>query len=322
MKKLKTAKELDYWEFLNIGLACYGLCLLEEAGILSKLLEKEGSINEKDLQHEANPPLLRAALVTLVGAKVMEWKEDIFSLTNLGHNLAENIGTFQIPFVGYRHLLAKQDKLLKKPQHWKDSEIDYQSVAVSSINFGDRYVDPILIELVKRINPKGTICDFGCGTAEKLVKLCEATRASGLGFEKDKKVVKESWRFIKNHPEIEVVQSDITKLCGVWEDVELGFIGMVLHDLHKEKECVSFLSSLKNHFPRMRCLIIFDIVTMSQEVPSIMPGFDYVHGLQGIQPRTYQENLAVFEKADYQVRKEVAIPHMPNAYIWVLEGKS
>lgn len=319
MEKIKAAHEEGYWNFLTTGFACHGLCLLEEAGILSKLV-KQGSYKEEEILKEPNPPLVRSAIVTLVDAKVLKWKKGVFTLTDFGRYLAENIGVFLLTLVGYRKLLAKQELLLQKPYEWNESDIDYQSVALSSINFGERKVDPILMELVKEIHPTGTICDLGCGTAEKLVKLCEAAQTSGLGFERDREVVKETQKFTKGHPEIEIIQADITKLSGVWEDVELGFIGMVLHDFDKEDDCITFLRSLKKHFPRMRSLIIFDIVTMSEEVSSILPGFDYVHGLQGIQPRTHHECLEVFEKSGYEVLKEVEVPHMPNTYIWVLAG--
>ncbi|MCB1116840.1 MAG: hypothetical protein KDK71_10265, partial [Chlamydiia bacterium] len=294
------------------------LCLLEQAGILSSLLEK-GSYGEEEIDKAPNPPLLRSALVTLVDAGILKWEDETFLLTDFGRYLGENIGTFLITFVGYRKLLAKQEVLLNHPKQWDDSEIDYQSVAVSSINFGHRFVDPILIEIVKEMHPKGTICDLGCGTAEKLVNLCAAAQTSGLGFEKDQKVVKKSKAFTKGHPEVEVIEADITKLKGIWEDVEIGFIGMVLHDFDEE-ESLSFLRSLTEHFPRMRSLIIFDIVTMSKEIPTILPGFDYVHGLQGIRPRTHRENLEIFEKAGYALLKEVVVPHMPNTYIWVLKN--
>lgn len=317
MKSIEAEHELHYWKFLTVGFACHSLCLLEEGGILAKLL-KNGIFDEQELEKETNPLLVRSALVTLVGAEVLEWKNKSFTLTDFGRYLGENIGTFLITFVGYRKLFAKQEVLLDKPNQWKESEIDYQSVAVSSINFGHRFVDPILIDILKELRPKGTICDLGCGTAEKLVKLCEATKTGGLGFERDKKVVKETGKFIKDHSEVAIIQADITKLKGIWEDVEVGFIGMVLHDFSENKS-IDFLESLKKHFPRMKCLIIFDIVTMSEDVPTILPGFDYVHGLQGIQPRTYQENLNVFEKAGYNMHKEIEVSHMPNTYIWVLK---
>ena len=70
----------------------------------------------------------------------------------------------------------------------------------------------------------------------------------------------------------------------------------------------------------MQGLIVVDIVLMSNAVPTNFPGFDYVHGLQGVSPRTYEETINVFTKSQFSVRKEIAVPHMPNMFIWVLEA--
>lgn len=50
-----------------------------------------------------------------------------------------------------------------------------------------------------------------------------------------------------------------------------------------------------------------------------MPGFDYVHGLQGITPRSYEETIETFIKADFKILKELAVPNMPNTFIWVVK---
>lgn len=318
--KLKKKQHLNPFEFINIGLGCHALCLLYEAGALSKLDKKLG-ISFKDLLNGSeNPSLLRGALNTLVGANVLKVKDQKLYLTKLGVSLVENLGAFLIPFKGYNQLFSKQYELLHKPKNWNDSEIDYQAIAEASINFGIHDLDPILIELVKELHPKGTICDLGCGTAEKLTKICIAVQTSGLGFEKDPKVVDESEGFTQNTPHIEVVEADITNLNGIWEDVELGMISAVLHDIEPDEKCLSFLNSLKDHFPRMQCLIVVDLVSMSEKVPTVMPGFDYVHGLQGVSPRTYEETMNLFTKSQFSIRTELAVPHMPNMFIWVLES--
>lgn len=130
----------------------------------------------------------------------------------------------------------------------------------------------------------------------------------------------ESRDYIRDTSNIEVIEADITQLKGVWEDVELGLISIVLHDIEPEEKCISFLTSLKDHFPRMQGLIVVDIVSMSQAVPTNFPGFDYVHGLQGISPRTYEETIRLFAKSQLSIVREVAVPNMPNTYIWVLEA--
>lgn len=320
MEKIKDqrVKPVTALEFLNIGLACHAICLLEDIGALSKL--SEGETLERLLESVNNPALMHAALVTLIESEIIKLYQKKLVLTKFGKSIVSNIGTLQLPFRGYHKLLGKQYELIQKPEDWSDKEIDYRAIALSSINFGEKYLDPLLIDLFKYLHPKGTICDLGCGTGEKLVKICEATKTNGLGIEKDPKVIEKSKQFTENSS-VEIIRGDISRLRGVWEDVEVGLISFVLHDLNPAKSCARFLRSLRRHFPRMRCLIVVDIVTFSEETNSIMPGFDYVHGLQGVLPRNRQESLDVFSEASYVLRQEMKVEKMPNTLVWVLETK-
>ncbi len=319
MKKIKENFDLtkvECLDFVTIGLACHALCLIEYAGVL-ETIKNEGTLRESRLQKYKNHHLVRAALVTLVGAKILALTNNAYSLTDLGKILTRNIGALMLPFVGYRSLLAKQFELLDNPTSWKDSDIDYSAIALSSIEFGLQDLDPIVLDIFKTIKPKGTICDLGCGTGKKLAKIGEATNCSGLGIEKNAKVIKESEKFTSQRSEI--IRGDITNLKGIWEDVEVVMISFVYHDINPMKKCIKFLNSIHKHFPRSRCLIVIDIVSLSENLPSIMPGFDYVHGLQGITPRSYEETLETFAKANFNILREIDVPNMPNTFIWVLE---
>lgn len=321
MKKIKeeiTPTSIDHFAFTAIGLACHALCLVENAGILN-LLKHEGEFRHRQLQNYRNPHLVRAALVTLVGAKVLTIANDTYSLTDLGENLARNMGTIMLPFIGYRKLLAKQLELFQNPADWKDSEIDYPAIALSSIEFGLHNLDPLLLNVFKSLQPKGTICDLGCGTGEKLVKICEALNINGLGIEKQHTVIEESKQFTKHCSQVEIIHGDIFNLKGVWEDIEIAMISFVYHDINPFNRCIKFLNSIYDHFPRLRCLVIADIVSLSETVPSIMPGFDYVHGLQGITPRSYEETIDTFAKANFKIFKEIVVPNMPNTFVWIIK---
>lgn len=319
----KSTEDLDLVNltpltFTAIGLACHAFCLIKYAGIL-KVLQNQKGFRGIRLKNYRNPHLLKAALATLVGAKVLSLTDSTYTLTELGEELTKNMGIIMIPFVGYRKLLAKQFELLQKPTSWKDSEIDYPAIALASIDFGLNTLDPLLLDILKRLKPKGTICDLGCGTGEKLARICKTLNVSGLGIEKNAQVIKKSKRFTRNHSQIEIIQGDVLKLKGIWEDVEIAIISQVYHDIHPSNRCVKFLKSLSYHFPRLRCLIVVDMVSLSENFLSIMPGFDYVHGLQGITPRSYEETIETFAKADFKIFKETAIPNMPNTFIWVIK---
>jgi len=326
MKKIKEKKEninstqMVYLDFIAKGLSCHALCLVKYAGVLD-VLTNNGEFHVKHLQKYKNPNLIRAALSTLVGAKILTLLNNTYCLTDLGKNLTDNIGAIILPFVGYRNLIAKQLDLLNNPSDWNESEIDYSAIALSSIEFGLHDLDPIILEIFQAIGPRGTVCDLGCGTGEKLVKICKELGCTGLGIEKDSRVIKESREFTKNCSQVEIIQGDITNLDGVWEDVDVAMISMVYHDISPSEKCIEFLSSLHKHFPRLQRLLIVDIVSMSETIPTVMPGFDYVHGLQGITPRSYEETLKTFADTNFAVLEEVSVPNMPNMFIWMLKPK-
>ncbi len=316
-KTLLNHKYPSHLDFLSKGLGCHALCLLDFLGILD-ILKKEGFCKSK-MKKYRNPHLLRGAFVTLVGCNVITFNGKIYDLTNLGKKLSENIGILTLPIMGYRMLFAKQYRLINSPKSWHDSDIDYSSIADSSTKVGNSNLDPSIMKAIKSLKPKGRICDFGCGTGEKLVKICKETACSGLGIEKSPSVVRKAKKILKQFPQIKIEKEDIMKLEGVWEDVEIGLLSQVYHDLNPNQRGIKFLKSLEKHFPNLRFLVIADIVSAPKNQTPILPGFDYVHGLQGITPRDHEETLKTFSKANFAIIKELNIRSMPNTFVWILK---
>ncbi len=307
----------SHLDFLSKGLSCHALCLLKSSGILDIMLTGK-KIQEKSLQLYNNPSLIRAALATLTSVEVVVFDGGEYYLTPLGKNLGNHIGSIVLPLVGYRNLLANQYHLLNHPASWMDSDIDFSAIAASSVDFGLDDLDPLILRIFQQIQPKGTLCDLGCGTAKKLIEICTQLGIQGLGIEKDPSVIKANEEFAKKNSFVEIIKGDITHLHEVWEDVTVAMMNMVFHDLTPKTSCMRFLQSLRRHFPRLQYLLIADMVSMSEDCPSIMPGFDYVHGLQGITPRNYQETRKVFADAGCSVIDETAVPNMPNTFVWVV----
>ncbi len=305
-------------EFVSIGIAAHALCLIYYAGIL-KILDEQDEFEEFRAHEFPNVHLVRAALATLRDAKVVEVKNKVYSLTGLGKNLAKNIGLLTVPLMGYRKLFAKQDLLLKHPQELSISDIDFATIALTSNDFSAHAIDPLLMDIVKNIKPKGTFCDLGCGTGEKLKKICKALNLSGLGIEQDAQAFKQESVAHSNSPQIEIIQGDITDLKEVWEDVDVVMMCFVCHDFASAPFCIEKLNSLLYHFPHLQSLIILDIVSPSESMTSILPGFDYVHGLQGMTPRNYEETIDLFGNTRFHISEEFPVSELPNTYIWVLK---
>lgn len=60
-----------------------------------------------------------------------------------------------------------------------------------------------------------------------------------------------------------------------------------------------------------------DLVPIAQQLTARI-SFDYVHGLQGILPRTYEEPIKMFTQSKYKIYKEIPIEKLPNAFLWIL----
>lgn len=320
----KIIDEKEFYEnasiqFISSGIACHALCLLDYIGIL-KILLNDKKINKKQIKNFKNPALVQAALITLNGAKILELKNNQYFLTKLGQYVIKKISFITMPLIGYKRLFFNQFSLYDNPNSFNIKDIDFAKVALASIDFGKYDLDPLLIDLFKAIQPRGTICDLGCGTAEKLVKICQITNCHGLGIEQSKKAIQESKKFTKNNPNIEIINDSIMTLDGIWEDVTIAMISFVLHDISSNVDCAKILQSYKINFPMMKYLIVVDIVSPSDKNPANLPGFDYVHGLQGFFPRNYDETIQTFQKSGYSVEKEIAVQYMPNTYIWVLKS--
>lgn len=323
-KKIQRIRENDHEhfefsaiEFISIGIACHALCLIDHVGILKKLQE-DGIVPEKEILSFKNVHLIKAAFVTLIDAKVICLNDRNYILSALGKRLAKNIGLITVPLNGYRKLFSKQFKLLNNPSV-RNSDIDFGALALASIDFGANEIDPLILDIFRTMKPKGTICDLGCGTGERLVQICKALNLPGLGIEQSDQAILRGQKYIKNGMRIEIVQGDITNLNEVWEDVDTVTMSFVCHDISSYEMCIRILRSFQNNFPRMKHLIVVDIVSFSEKVPSIMPGFDYVHGLQGMTPRNYEETVEVFKKANYFISNEIQVPNMPNTFIWILK---
>jgi len=310
--------EISALKFISIGLACQALCLLDASGVL-KVLKEKGIFHEEEINTFNNPHLMKAAFLTITEADVVTLDHEGYRLTRLGYDLINHIGILTVPLLGYRKLFANQLQILKDPSSATHKDIDFPALALASSDFGIMDLDPLLLEIFVNLRPRGTICDLGCGSGEKLRKICKVTNVPGLGIDQSWQVIKKNKKQNADSPKIEMIQGNITELENIWEDVEMALMCFVCHDITSFEQCSQVLKSLCSTFPRLRYLVLADIVSPSKKDSTIMPGFDYVHGLQGITTRTYEETIETFKSAEYNVFQEFKVPNMPNTFIWVLQ---
>lgn len=306
-------------DFVSIGIACFAFAMIEQVGILPLLVER-GYFDDIELNNQKkfkNLPPIKSALLSLCLSNVLIKTNGQYHLTALGYQLAKHIGLITMVFEGYGELIAKGVPIafgkIDKPGKY----LNGASIALSSIQFGEK-VDPIVVDVVKKLQIKGTICDMGCGSAYRLLKLCKATSLPGLGLDASHEAVKIARKLTAENPLINIEKGDAENLEGIWEDVQVLMQCFMTHDIFPDEKFIQSLSSYRKNFPNLKYFIVIDIVAPEEDHTSHMPAFDYVHGLLGIETRKYDHFTLLFSKAGYKMVKEIQID-MPNTYVWVLK---
>jgi len=318
---IKSLQEKDdVLDFVSNGIGCFAFTLIQGVGILD-ILTENGRFEEKDLTNPKkfkNPIAIKSALLSLCLCNLLIYKDGSYFLTKLGAHLADKIGLLTMLFEGYGELFANGVSIARGKTQNPAKYINGASVAFSSIQFGEKAVDPVVVDTIHKLRTKGTVCDLGCGSAHRLTKICQTLSLPGLGLDADHEAVKLAKNLAKENSSIEIEQADVTQLDGVWEDVEVVMQNFMTHDIAPEENCIQTLRSYKNNFPHMKYFIIVDIVAPPQDFSSHMPGYDYVHGLLGIETRTYEQTTSLFSRAGYKFAREIKLD-MPNTYLWVLK---
>jgi hypothetical protein len=300
-------------EFISAGVACNCIVMLEELGIAS-LIKKTGFFSCKQIKTTNNPECIRSAFLTLVSCGVVKRQEAGFFLTNFGEELFRCRGLITIFFNGYSSLLKEQTKLALDTNY--NVSVNKLQIAKASNLIAQEMIDPLLVDIFSELQFEGTICDLGCGLGSTLTKLCEVTNCPGLGFEISREIVTQASLEAKKNVCIEC--QDITKLEGAWEDIVILLQCHVFHDFIVGGQAEKLLDSYLQVFPNMKYFYYIDTVTPSESETKIFPGFDYIHGLQGIRTPTLEETLELFNNSQFSLNQQILIPGLPNTYLWIL----
>lgn len=316
----KRGAEKSALGFIANGIACNCLVLLETMGILDFLAQ--GHSVDISMLHRpdfcSHPVAAESAFLTLEKTGVLEETFGKYSLTELGDSLVEYIGLITMLFEGYGSLMAAQGEIGAHPEKKCGHLMNGKSIAEASILFGKKSVDPLVSHLVKQLQVKGTLCDLGCGVGTRLRWLCEETGNPGLGFENDPGAIALARKTYGEDGQVSIESEDITRLQGVWEDVTVLMQYFVFHDFACTPLWLSTMNAYLDHFPNLSYFIYVDVVAPSETKNELMPGYDYVHGLLGIETPTYEEMRELFDQSKFAVMQERAVPHLPNTFLWVL----
>lgn len=299
----------DPLQFISNSMGCFALSFLSTKNVLGKIANEE--VEEHSFETHKDRIAIQSAIYTLMQCKIIHSEKRPYQLTPLGKSLVDHISLIQMLLGGYGNLLVRS--IVETPSKFliHDSE-----VAKASVPFGKNSIDPIVLEEIPLLEPKGTICDLGCGIPTRLINFCGQFGMPGLGIDYSRKTLAIGKKLVKQCRNIALERRDITRLEKIWPDVDLLMQYFVLHDITPASKCVAILQDYQIHFPNFRYFIYIDIVFSPGT--EHMPGFDYVHGLQNIQTRSYEETIDLFRQSSFTVYKERKIEKLPNTYLWIL----
>jgi len=303
-------------DFIAAGVGCHCIVAIEHSGILSRMYDK-GGVKHSEISSGVNHTAILAAMKTLVYCGLVEDSDGVYKLTGFGRELYAYRGLVTIFFDGYSDLLSDQGNIASSMSPHASQLIKRSAVAKAAAAISESFIDEVISREVLNSKVKGILCDLGCGTGRMLSKICRDTGNPGLGFEISAEVVEEA-RSIAPCGEIEIEQADITRLSGSWEEVSALFQCHVFHDFVTSGRLPKILDSYSEHFPNHQYFFYVDTCSPSEDMPALFPGFDYVHGLLGLETPTYQETTSEIEKSCYKIIKEVSLEGLPNTFLWLL----
>ncbi|MGV8949115.1 MAG: class I SAM-dependent methyltransferase [Candidatus Paracaedibacter sp.] len=318
-KEIKHTVDLIF----SYGISIHSVIMLKLCGILS-ILEKKEEITLKDIS-EFLPNIslvpIKSALLSLTFTKIINHENSIYKLTPLGKEVINSLEEFMLWFGAYSNLCANAADIVLGKTKITDDYINGALVGTSSAKIGEKNVDPYFFKVLDKLELQGTIGDLGCGSGERLQKICDKYNLNGIGIDINQDAIDYAKKNNNSNKNLSFIVNDVTALVNQWPEVSLIFQAFMTHHIIPDNHCINVLSDYKKSFPNAKYLIILDTVLPEEytnEAELFTPGFLFVHGLQGLEPRRRQDILHIFKKANFNLIEEVKLS-VPNSYLWLLE---
>lgn len=312
------------WSIENIfssGITCHALSALSNIGIFNLLEENRITFGMiKKNYPTINEIALNSLFSTLKISGIVSERDGIFTFTSFGQEALKNIGEFSLWFGAYSKLYGKLEDIVVGSDSVKHSDFKGELVGKASAEIGYKKVDPILYNVLDRLNLKDKVCDLGCGGGQRLNSICDRYNVEGIGIDLNPEAIA-SAHFNFPNSNISFLNGDVTKLSDQFPNVELLLQTFMTHHITPNNSCVNVLNHYRDCFPNAKYFIILD--TVSPEIDSHQPelftsGFILIHGLQGLRPRTKSEMREIIKEAHYKLLEEIPL-EVPNSYLWLLE---
>ncbi|MEU8787251.1 methyltransferase domain-containing protein [Streptomyces sp. NPDC048637] len=304
------------------AVAAHAVVVADDIGLFDALIKDP--VRESDLN---KPPWLhdrvraRGVLQALLRAGIVRRSDRAFELTELGTDLQRHVAVFKLWFGGYASVLARNVAGTPDPTTHARGSV----VAESSGRIGAQHLDETILQLLESLQPRGAICDLGCGAATRLLAVCERTGQPGLGFDISASAVQSAQAAVRDARalgiQLDVQRGDATAPGRQRPDVDIVMQAFMTHHIAPDDYCAAVLRSYKQTFPNARYLVVFDTVTPPASVEGAElfgPGFDYLHALQGMEPRSSEAMRRLIREAGYRCMQETALS-VPHSYAWILQ---
>lgn len=296
------------------------LMLAEHMGMFTHF-DESGQASESELRahYQDKSAYIDAIINSLQEGDILHISQGVCRLLVSVEEIQKKVPIFKLWLHAYRDLLNVQDQMF-------DGELDaipYDggSVAKHSAEIGASFIDKHMDQIFQQLNLTNTLCDMGCGAGLRLINICRKFGLKGIGMDIDANAVK-----LANHnlsqsdvDGVEFIQQDITKIEQKNTDVEAILFTFFTHHIEPNQRLEKLLNDYRYTFPNLKYMIIFDTVTSenSNDINHIFAkGFDYIHRLQGLIPRTRADYMSIFDNSRVDIIKEIQL-EVDNSFVWI-----
>ena len=201
---------------------------------------------EKDiLMHYSDRPAAIDAILNALhtGGIIMRDKKKCQLLIELDE-IKNKLPIFKLWFHAYRELLSQQAEVVNNVN--KTIPYDGANVAKYSAQIGSIYIDPYLDSLLEGLPLTGKICDMGCGSGVRLLRICEKYGLKGLGVDIDSDAIDVALQNKKknNCNDVDFSCQDVTKIQESDSDIESLLFTFFTHHIQSNDMLASMLKGL------------------------------------------------------------------------------
>jgi hypothetical protein len=313
----------DVAHIFNSAIGAAAIASAFELGLLEKLA-KDGSLQVRKYCRERDLHIgsVQSILHSLHCFEIAELTPDR-SVAQPGPAFQEAYDTkgyFMWLVRGYGNMLQKLPSIISDGAPTEDGiGRDGHYIAVAGKDYGGLHVDPYFMEMLEE-EPFQVAADFGCGSAERLIRLAESRPdLRGVGVDTNTDAVAVARRSIEKaalQDRLQVVASDVRGLAPnpVFADVEVIFCFFMGHDLWPRATCLRTLQEIKAAFPRAQRFLFCDThrsdLPASVNFPIFTLAFEFTHAVMGQYIPSRSEWLELFEESGWTCagQRDVDIP--------------